>query len=212
MDGAVALADFPPTTRNPQPFVIPVRYVAQGEVVHATTTAVSTDDVHVRSVLSPQLGLFIGMKLYFPTPGGVISRSAVVAETTSGEFRAEFRDSSEVDRNRLSELLWCRERGNRPYPRFHTHLKAALRERGGPKCEGYVSNISRSGAFVKLESLPARGAVVELDIAFPGQPAPDFVHAYVVHVAERRGVGVQFVGASDEFRTHLDEYLARLPR
>jgi len=36
------------------------------------------------------------------------------------------------------------------------------------------------------------------------------VVAYVVHVAERRGVGVQFIGGSDEFRTRLDNYLAGL--
>jgi len=46
-------------TANPVQFVIPVRYVAQGEVVHASTTALSADDVHVRSVLSPQPGLSI---------------------------------------------------------------------------------------------------------------------------------------------------------
>jgi hypothetical protein len=54
--------------------------------------------------------------------------------------------------------------------------------------------------------------VVELEIAFPERSGADFVHAYVVHVAGRRGVGVQFIGASDEFGSHLDEYLARLPR
>ena len=39
----------------------------------------------------------------------------------------------------------------------------------------------------------------------------DTVHAYVVHAAPRRGVGLQFVGASDLFRSHLDEYLNGMP-
>ena len=65
---------------------------------------------------------------------------------------------------------------------------------------------------MKLDALPARGSVVELEIAFREQPGADFVHAYVVHVAGRRGVGVQFIGASDDFGSHLDEYLAHLPR
>jgi hypothetical protein len=211
MNTARSFETFAPTA-NPVQFVIPVRYVAQGEVVHATTTAVSADDVYVRSVLSPLPGLSIGMKLYFPSPGGVVVRSAVVAEATGSQFRAEFRDSNEIDRQRLSELLWRREMGNRPFPRFHTNLKATLLERSRPKSEGFVTNISRSGAFVKLDSLPARGSVVELEIAFPEQSGADFVHAYVVHVAGRRGVGVQFIGVSDEFGSHLDEYLARLPR
>ncbi len=33
--------------------VIPVRYVARGQVVHATSTALTADDVHVRSANPP---------------------------------------------------------------------------------------------------------------------------------------------------------------
>ena len=144
MNTARSIETFAPTA-NPVQFVIPVRYVAQGEVVHATTTAVSADDVHVRSVLSPQPGLSIGMKLYFPAPGGVVVRSAVVAEASGSQFRAEFRDSNEVDRQRLSELLWRREMGNRPYPRFHTNLQATLLEKGRPKSKGSSASERRSG-------------------------------------------------------------------
>ena len=143
---------------------------------------------------------------------GAPGNSTSTREASGSQFRAEFRDSNEVDRQRLSELLWRREMGNRPYPRFHTNLQATLLEKGRPKSKGFVTNISRSGAFLKLDALPARGSVLELEIAFPEQPGADFVHAYVVHVAGRRGVGVQFIGASDDFGSHLDEYLAHLPR
>jgi PilZ domain-containing protein len=104
----------------------------------------------------------------------------------------------------------CSQRG--PYPRFHTHLKATVREQGGQKSDGHVSNISRSGAFVRLESLPAQGSVVELEITFPGFLGHHTVHAYVVHIAPRRGVGVQFVGASDSFCADLEQYLAEISR
>jgi hypothetical protein len=195
---------------KPQPLVIPVRYVAAGEVVHATSTAISLDDVHVRSVRPPERGLCIGLKLYFPA-GGVLSRGAVVADASGEEFRAEFNDSDELARQRLSEVLWRREMSLRPYPRFHTQLKAVVRDRGRATAEGYVSNISRSGAFIRLDALPTRGSVVELEVALPDERVHS-VHAYVVHVAERRGVGVQFIGASEEFGAQLDEYLAKLAR
>jgi hypothetical protein len=209
MNAAVAIETTPLASAS-QLLVIPVRYVAEGEVVHATSMAVSINDVHVRSARPPEPGLLIGLKLYFPA-GGVVSRGAVVAEATDGDFRAEFNDSDEFARQRLSEVLWRREMSLRPYPRFHTQLKAALRERGRLKSEGFVSNISRSGAFVRLESLPATGSVVELDVTFPGGEVHS-VHAYVVHLAERRGAGVQFIGASDSFSSRLEDYLAELAR
>jgi hypothetical protein len=193
-----------------QPLVIPVRYVAAGEVVHATSRSISIDDVHVRSVRPPEPGLSIGLKLYFPG-GGVLSRSALVAESTGEEFRAEFNDEDELARQRLSEALWRREMSLRPYPRFHTQLQVVMRERGQPRAEGYVTNISRSGAFIRVDSLPERGSVVELELSLPEGRAYS-VHAYVVHLAERRGVGVQFIGASDEFSAQLEEYLAKLAR
>jgi hypothetical protein len=209
MNAALAIETTPLASAS-QLLVIPVRYVAQGEVVHATSTAVSINDVRVRSARPPERGLVIGLKLYFPA-GGVVSRGAVVAEATDGDFRAEFNDSDELASQRLSEVLWRREMSLRPYPRFHTQLKATLRERERPKSEGFVSNISRSGAFVRLESLPAKGSVVELDVTFPGDGVHS-VHAYVVHLAERRGVGVQFIGASDSFSSKLEDYLAELAR
>jgi hypothetical protein len=43
-----------------------VRYVARGQAVHATSTALSADDVHVRSATSPPREVLIDFKLYFP--------------------------------------------------------------------------------------------------------------------------------------------------
>jgi hypothetical protein len=154
---------------------------------------ISIDDVHVRSMPPPERGLCIALKLFPRAPG------------------EEFNDSGELARQRLSEALWRSETSVRPHPRFHTQLKAVVRERGRTRCEGHVSNISRSGAFVRLDALPERGSVVDLELSLPGDRAHS-VHAYVVHVAERRGVGVQFIGASDEFSAQLDEYLAKLAR
>ena len=179
--------------------------------MHATSTAVGVDDADVRSAIVPRIGISIELKLYFSHPGGILSRNAVVAETMGGQFRAVF-DGNEVDRHRLSELLWRRELVNRPCPRFQTHLNATVRQTGGAGRSAVVTNISRSGAFVKVDSLPARGSVVQLELALPGQAGPDCVHGYVVHIAERRGMGLQFIGAGDAFTAHLEEYLAQLER
>jgi PilZ domain len=206
MMNALSLASVVPN------FVVPVRYVARGEdrVVHASSTALSVDDIHVRTASPPTHGVLIDLKLYLPDNVGVISRSGVVADTKGDEFRAEFQDSDELARQRISELLWRREIGLRPYPRFHTNLQAIIRERGRPNSSGYVTNISRSGAFVRLTTLPARGSVVELDLALPELAGYHTVHAYVVHLAPGRGVGLQFVGASEAFGSDLDRYLAQL--
>src|SRR5438105_7106109 len=195
-------------------FVVPVRYVGRGggAVVHATSTGLSADDIRVRSATPPQHGVVIDLKLYLPDNVGVVGRSGVVAETSGDEFRAEFNDSDQLARQRISELLWRREIGLRPYPRFHTNLHAIIRERSRPNSAGYITNISRSGAFVRLTTVPARGSVVELDLTLPDLAGYHTVHAYVVHLAPGRGAGVQFVGASEAFNSDLDRYLAQLPR
>jgi len=190
--------------------VIPVRYVARGQVVHATSTALSADDVHVRSATPPPREVLIDFKLYFPDDAGIVSRSGVVADTSGDEFRAEFKDDDDVARRRISELLWRREVGLRPYPRFHTNLHTIVRESGQPNSEGYITNISRSGAFVRLGTLPRQGSVVELDISLPELAGYHTVHAYVVHVAPRRGIGVQFIGGGDAFGSDLERYLEQL--
>jgi len=71
-------------------------------------------------------------------------------------------------------------------------------------------NISRSGAFVRIDWPPRLGSVVDLDFTLPGTKSRLTVMAFVIHLAERRGFGVQFIGGSDEFRSRLDEYVARL--
>jgi len=193
--------------------VIPVRYVARGLVVHATSTALSADEVHVRSATPPPREVLIGFKLYFPDAVGIVNRSGVVADSFGDEFRAEFKDSDDIARRRISELLWRREIGLRPCPRFHTNLHTIVRESGQAKSEGYITNISRSGAFVRLGALPRRGSVVELDISsLPELAGYHTVHAYVVHVAPRRGVGVQFIGGGDAFGSDLDRYLEQSGR
>ena len=192
-----------------EPLVIPVRYVARGDVVHATSTALSTDVVQVRSVVLPHTGSAIDVKLFFPG-AGVVSQHAVVSQAMGDQFRATFTDCDEFSRQRLYALLYGREVGTQRSQRFHTYLKAIVREPGRTKAAAFVSNLSRTGAFVRLETLPARGRVVEIDLEFPGEAVHESVNAFVVHVAPGRGIGVQFIGASEAFKSRLEQHLAQL--
>ena len=89
---------------------------------------------------------------------------------------------------------------------------AATLRKDGRISRGQITNVSESGAFMKLALLPALGTVVDLDVSMPSQDVPDSIQAFVVHVAPNRGVGLQFIGASDVFRAHLEEYLGVLSR
>jgi hypothetical protein len=193
-------------------FIIPVRYVSGGAVVQTTSTSLTRELIHVRSAHPPRAGLVIGLQLYFPNVGEVVGSTGLIAETTAGPNSGFWAELADDERNgdRIAVLLARhRDLGDRGCPRFHTHLRATI-HREGRSAHGYITNISRSGAFVHVDSLPPLGSIVDLDMAIPGGPGRETVLAYVVHVAERRGIGVQFIGGSDEFRSRLDEYVSRL--
>ena len=196
-----------------QKLVIPVRYVAQGEVLQTTSTAIGEEVIHVRSARPPRPGLFVGFKLYFER-GEEVARAGVVSWVTAGENSGFWTRFAEEDgaKDRVAALLArYRKINDRGCRRFHTNMAATIRKDGRAASRGEITNISQSGAFMKVVILPALGSVVDLDVHIPGQTAPDNVSAYAVHVAPRRGVGLQFVGASDLFRSHLDEYLNGMP-
>jgi len=197
-----------------QKLVIPVRYMAQGEILQTTSTAIGEEVIHVRSARPPRPGLFVGFKLYFER-GEEVARAGVVSWVTAGENSGFWTRFAEEDgaKDRVAALLArYRKINDRGCRRFHTNMAATIRKPDGRVASrGEITNISQSGAFMKLAVLPAPGTVVDLDIHIPGQTVADTVHAYVVHAAPRRGVGLQFVGASDLFRSHLDEYLNGMP-
>jgi len=194
--------------------VIPVRYVARGEVLQTTSTAFSHEAIHVRSARPPAPGLFVGLQLYFPDSAETLARSGVVSWVTGGANPGFWAQFSEEDGNDRMAVLLARQRdnGDRGCPRFHANLEATLRLGNRRVFCGKITNVSRSGGFMRLEALPPLGTIADLDVMLPGHHIHDSVHAYVVHLAPGRGVGLQFIGASDVFRTHLDEYLAGLSR
>ena len=196
----------------PPKFIIPVRYVSGGAVVQTTSSSLTRELIHVRSVRPSRAGLVIELQLYFPNFGEVVRSTALIAETTAGPdcgFWAEFGGDKRSSDRIAALLTQYRDLGDRGCQRFHTHLRARIL-REGRSAQGYITNISRSGAFVQAESLPPLESIVDLDMTIPGGPGRQTALGYVVHVAERRGLGVQFIGGSDEFRSRVDEYVARL--
>jgi hypothetical protein len=197
----------------PPKLVIPVRYVAGGTSVHTTSSDLSPDAIHVRTAWPLKPGRVVPLQLFFPNLREPLAPLSIVAEKTSGAnpgFWAEFA-GNDGTKDRIAALLARqRESADRLFRRFHTGLSATVRQRGEPQVAGQLTNISQTGAFVRLASLPAKGAVVELDVGFTAEPHT--VLGLVVHAAPGRGVGVQFIGASDEFQSELDRHLARLAR
>lgn len=193
-------------------FVIPVRYVARGEVVQTTSTALTPRAVHVRSIEPPNPGLIVALKLYFPSAGEAILRDGAVAGVTSDPapgFWVHFSDD-ERGSARIAELLaQHREVGDRGCTRVPTDLPARVRARDVDTA-ARVTNMSRSGAFVQVDPCPPLGAVIELKLSLP-EPGPETnVLALVIHAAQPRGVGVQYIGGTDVFRSRVDQHLASL--
>lgn len=197
----------------PPKFIIPVRYVSGGAVVQTTSTSLSKELIHVRSARPPRAGLILGLQLYFPNVREVVRSTGLIAKTTADPnsgFWAELADDKR-SADRIAVLLARhRDAGDRGCPRFHTHLRATIRRGEGSMADGYITNISRSGAFVKVDSLPPLGSIVDLEFTTPGVRERHTVVAYVIHVAEGRGIGIQFIGGNDQFRSRLDEHIARL--
>ena len=205
----------PPSQQSesvPARFVIPVRYVSDGSIVQTTTSSLSKDLIHVRSVRPPRTGLVIGLQLYFPNIREAVRSIGFVSETTPGAnsgFWAELSESKQTADAIAAVLVRHRQTGTGGFPRLHTNLRVTIRS-GEQSAEAQITNISRSGAFVRIDWPPRLGSVVDLDLTFPGTKSRLTVMAFVIHLAERRGFGVQFIGGSDEFRSRLDEYVARL--
>jgi len=132
----------PPANPGPVRHSGPVRRA--GEVVHATTTAVSADDVLVRSALSPQPGLSIGMKLYFLPPAESSSGARGDRGVGGVSSGAEFRDSNSSTASACRSCLG-REMGTGPFP-LHTNLRRPS-ARGAVRSPKDCHHISRSGAF-----------------------------------------------------------------
>lgn len=192
--------------------VIPVRYVARGRVVQTTSTHLSGEFIRVRSSSPPSTGLTVAMQLYLPGLTAPLAIEGVVRDASFGTnayFSAEFGEVRDECRAQIAGFLDA-IKGRRACGRFDVNLPVLLRDAftaGG----GVVMNLSASGLFVQTDLPRDVGARVRGEIQLPGDRGPQEFEAEVVRVAEQpKGVGLQLVGGSDEFRTRLSTYLGGL--
>jgi hypothetical protein len=192
--------------------VIPVRYLARGRVVQTTSTHLTGEFIRVRSSSPPTPGMTLAMQLYLPQLAEPITVEGTVRDASFGTnayFSAELGDLRDEHRTRIAAFL-ASIRGRRACGRVDVNLPILLRDAftaGG----GVVVNLSASGLFVQTDLPRDIGARVRGELQLPGDADAHEFDAEVVRVADQpKGVGLQLVGGSDEFRTRLITYLGGL--
>ena len=81
--------------------------------------------------------------------------------------------------------------------------------------DGWVSNISRTGLFLRSPYLDVPGAEVQVAFDLPNERTPVSVRGRVVRVSEQPmcpGMAIRFTGVSDLARHRLANFLARRSR
>jgi PilZ domain-containing protein len=192
--------------------VIPVRYVARSRVVQTTSTHLTGDFIRVRSASPPTVGSTVAMQVYLPKLATPLAMQGIVRDASFGTnayFTAELTDVPDPFRARIAGFL-AGIQGRRACGRFDVSVPVLLRDAftaGG----GVVMNLSASGLFVQTDLPRDIGARVRGEIQLPGEAGAQEFEAEVVRVAEQpKGVGLQIVGGTDEFRTRLSAYLGGL--
>lgn len=187
--------------------VVPVRYVARGRVVQSTSLQLSSEAVRVRSPVPPGVGLLVAVKLYLPHRDGPLMAEALVNDASFGDaaFTAEFTDLPHEGRARIATFLQSVS-GRRACDRVDVRMPILLRDAFAAS-DGVVTNLSASGLFVETDAPQDVGSRLRGEVCLPGDAEPHQFEAEVVRVADR-GMGLQLVGGSDEFRVRLTSYLA----
>ncbi len=192
--------------------VIPVRYMARGRAVYSTSTHVAADFVRVRASTPPTAGLVVAMQLYVPGADDPIAVDGTVRDVSFGTnafFTAELGAIAPDGRARIAAFLASID-GRRACDRFPVDLPILLRD-AFTAGDGVVKNLSASGLFVQTDLDRGVGSRVRGEIRLPGDPEPQEFEAEVVRVAEQpKGVGLQLVGGTDQFRSLLTSYLRGL--
>ena len=192
--------------------VIPVRYVARGRAVQTTSTHLAGEFIRVRSGSPPTVGLVVAMQLYLPRLQEPLAVEGTVRDASFGTpayFSAELGAIPDAARAQIDAFLRTIQ-GRRACGRHEVKLPILLRDAFSAG-EGVVVNLSASGLFVQTDLPRDLGAHLRGEIQLPGERDSQEFEAEVVRVAEQpKGVALQLVGGSDEFRTRLTTYLAGL--
>jgi Tfp pilus assembly protein PilZ len=199
--------------------VFPVRFVDGARVVQTTAGELTESAVFVHVARPPAPGASLDLRLYLPDasePVGASARAeAVEAQGERAGFSARFVRIHGNGQLRIGHILQVAfstaARNLRAFQRVPVQLKALVATPGGP-VEAAVPNLSAAGMFVQLRRLPPVAEVLAVMLQLPdGQPPASVTVQVVRHdpgaPGRPPGVGVQFVDATDEFRSRLDAYL-----
>jgi hypothetical protein len=208
----------------------PVRFVAEGQSVQTTSRDLDEQSVFVRCVEPPDRGDRVALRLYLPGLSTGDSIDAEVTESDADGFRARFGDLSTERRRHISaalaagtaaepapvELLPHAGENRRYLPRYLDRFRVTLAV-GKHRAQREVLNLSRSGLFIRTDAPPELDQIVQVILELPDGKPPAEAQAIVLRrVAPGQGpepgAGVQFIGADDDFRFRLDNYLDLLSR
>jgi uncharacterized protein (TIGR02266 family) len=211
------------------PLVVPLRFSGGGLSMQTTTSRLGARGAFVRCVVSPKEGAKIRVQLQAPgaprnidIPGVVTERVVPGAKGKDMGFWVEFGELDPDSQSILDEILEKFLPRARPGPaigqreRALPRVPAQLEVRWSTPREflvAYSENISQGGLFIVTITPPPLRAVVELFLHLPDGAAPARTMAEVVQCVSpaeaafskrSAGVGVQFVGADDEFGRRLE--------
>jgi uncharacterized protein (TIGR02266 family) len=211
------------------PLVVPLRFAGGGLSMQTTSSRLGGQGAFVRCMISPKEGTRITVQLQPPGEPRSIDVAGVVTDRVQPGSRGkdmgfwvEFNEVDADSRRRIDEMV------AKFVPRAKPGGEAAHRERATPRVPAhlevrwstpreflvaYSENISEGGLFIATTRPPALHEVVELFLFLPDGQAPAKTMAQVVQCVTAaqaaaascaEGVGVQFVGAGDEFRIRLE--------
>lgn len=213
--------------------VFPIRFATHNAAVQTTTRELSRDGVFVRCLEPPEVGTALSMRLYLPgrreglQVDGMVEQ--VAAPGREAGFWAAFRNLEAPARVEIGEVIARRERASqakpigalalhpdpeprRAFPRYNARFAVRFATVQEFVLE-YAANISAGGLFVQTDNPPPLKTVVRVEMELPGGGPPVPARGLVVHrvtkeEARKRGttpgVGLQFVGADDGFRSRID--------
>lgn len=209
------------------PLVVPLRFAGGGLSMQTTTSRLGARGAFVRCVVSPKEGARITLELQAPGAPRSINLPGVVSERilpgSKGKemgFWVEF-DQVDADSQKILESILAKFVVPKGSPqtvprRAMPRAPARIEVRWSTPREflvAYSENISEGGLFIATKTPPALREVVELFLHLPDGHAAAKTMAEVVQCVSPEqaeatnrpaGVGLQFVGADDDFRRRLE--------
>jgi len=199
--------------------VFPIRFAEGERVVQTTADEISEGGAYVISTAPPEVGAGVTLSLYLPDAAEPVNASGVVRTVEQGEprpgFGVDFTDLGDDGLLRIRKVLQLAQSTGAPnlraFQRTPVELTALIITPKGT-VETRIRDISPAGMFIEMEKMPAFAAVFPVLVPLPDGHPPLLVTVQSVRqetgtVSTRSGVGVRFVGGTDEFRTRLDAFL-----